>query len=444
MKNILALKNKYYESYIDSKSLLPGLDISWMKKLRDEAINQFQKDGLPDKNVEEWNVYPYRGLTETFYNPFENCNYDLDLDSIERKNDNCVIRVIFYNGKIINIEHDNLPEGIKVNTLNYFLKNNPEFLNGKIKLANEFAEDRLSNITDSRPQSIVALNAAFHKEGAVIHVNKNTKVPGYIELLQLVTPSNNSMSNIRSVIYLEEGAECEILENTRQDKNNNSLFSSNVSDIHIEKGGILSFHRFIEGNTNNLHINNIHVNIEEDAKFKSASIINSIGQVRSEARVNLKGENSSSKIDSLMIGSSESVHETLTKVRHINKNTQSDQIIRTILDDKSKGSFQGKIRVDIGADGTQANMSGKSLLLSDKCRVNSKPELEILADDVKCSHGVTVGNLSKEQLFYLCSRGIPENEARKLLINSFGKVIIDNLSSYFLSRAEKLMLEYNN
>ena len=186
------------------------------------------------------------------------------------------------------------------------------------------------------------------------------------------------------------------------------------------------------------------MNLDKDAKFINASFINSKGQVRAETRVNLKGENSSSKIDSLMIGSSESLHETLTKVRHIEKNTKRDQIIRTILDDKSKGSFQGKIRVDIGADGTQANMSGKSLLLSDNCRVNSKPELEILADDVSCSHGVTVGNLSEEQLFYLCSRGIPENEARRLLINSFGKIIINSLSPSLSIRAEKLMLEYKN
>jgi len=444
MKNISNLKNKYYESYCDSKSLLPGLKINWMEQLRDQAIHQFNQDGLPDKNVEEWNIYSFKGLTETFYNPFEKLNYDLDVDLIEKKKDNCLIRVIFYNGKIIKIEHDILPQGIKVNTLNFFLKNDPEFLKEKIKPANEFLEDRLSRITDSRPQSIVALNAAFHKEGAVICIDKNIKVPGYIELLQLGTSNSSSMKHIRSVLYIDEGAECEVLENIKQDENNNLLFTSNVSDIHISKGAVLSFHRFIEGNSNNLHINNVHVNLDKDAKFINSSFINSKGQVRAETRVNLKGENSSSKIDSLMIGTSESLHETLTKVRHIEKNTKSNQIIRTILDDKSKGSFQGKIRVDIGADGTQANMSGKSLLLSDNCRVNSKPELEILADDVSCSHGVTVGNLSEEQLFYLCSRGIPENEARRLLINAFGKIVINSLSPSLSTRAEKLMLENNN
>ena len=176
MKNILNLKNKYYESYCDSKSLLPGLNINWMEQLRDQAIHQFNQDGLPDKNVEEWNICSFKGLTETFYNPFEKLNYDLDVDLIEKKKDNCLIRVIFYNGKIIKIEHDILPQGIKVNTLNFFLKNDPEFLKEKIKPANEFLEDRLSRITDSRPQSIVALNAAFHKEGAVICIDKNIKV----------------------------------------------------------------------------------------------------------------------------------------------------------------------------------------------------------------------------------------------------------------------------
>ena len=106
--------------------------------------------------------------------------------------------------------------------------------------------------------------------------------------------------------------------------------------------------------------------------------------------------------------------------------------------------IQGKIRVNKEADGTLANMSCKSLLLSNKARVNSKPELEILADDVKCSHGVTVGNLSIEQLFYLRSRGIPEKEARKLLVNSFGNIILDDLNTNFIGRAKNIMLEYFN
>ena len=85
MKNILNLKNKYYESYCDSKSLLPGLKINWMEQLRDQAMHQFNQDGLPDKNVEEWNIFSFKGLTETFYNPFEKTNYDLDIDLIEKK-----------------------------------------------------------------------------------------------------------------------------------------------------------------------------------------------------------------------------------------------------------------------------------------------------------------------------------------------------------------------
>ena len=145
-----------------------------------------------------------------------------------------------------------------------------------------------------------------------------------------------------------------------------------------------------------------------------------------------------------MMGKNKSLHETLTKVKHATKNTKSVQVIRTILDENSRGSFQGKIRVEEGADGTLAEMSGKSLLLSDQARVNAKPELEILADDVKCSHGVTVGTLSKEQLFYLQSRGIPEHEARKLLINSFSNTIISNFSNILIKRAENFILENYN
>jgi Fe-S cluster assembly protein SufD len=188
----------------------------------------------------------------------------------------------------------------------------------------------------------------------------------------------------------------------------------------------------------------VHAQLDKNSKFISNSLINSEGQARNEVRVNLLGQGSSSNINVLMMGAKKSMHETLTKVKHATKNTKSEQIIRTILDERSRGSFQGKIRVDEGADGTLAEMSGKSLLLSNDARINSKPELEILADDVKCSHGVTVGTLSKEQLFYLQSRGIPENEARKLLINSFSNTIINNISNILIKRAKNFILgEFN-
>ena len=166
--------------------------------------------------------------------------------------------------------------------------------------------------------------------------------------------------------------------------------------------------------------------------------------MRSENRINLIGENASTKIDMLLLGSKDSLLEGLTKVKHSKKNTFSDQKARIILNEKSKASFQGKVRVDKGSDGTLANMSSKSLLLSNKARVNSKPELEILADDVRCSHGVTIGNLSLEQMFYLRSRGIPEVEARKLLVSSFGNIIIDDLNKNFIDRAQKIMSDYFN
>jgi Fe-S cluster assembly protein SufD len=438
------MQNRYYEFYNNNKLLFPGLDVGWFKKLREDAINQFKQDGFPDKNVEEWNAHSYKNLTNIYFESLQDNKYKVDPNSIEKRDPNCIVRLIFINGKIINIEYDNLPEGIEVNTLTYFLKNNPNFLDGKIRPANEYSEERLSHVVDSRPQSIVAINTAFHEEGAVIHIKKNIKVPGYIELLHIGEHDKNTMQHMRSVVFLDEGSECEVLENIVNHKTNDLVFTSNVTDIHVLNGSSLSFHRFIKGNSNNIHINNIHSSIYKDARFISTSIINSLGQVRAENRVSLLGENSSSKVDVLMLGSKDALLESLTKVKHAKLNTNSDQKIRIILDENSKGSFQGKIRVDENSDGTQANMSGKSLLLSNKARVNSKPELEILADDVRCSHGVTVGNLSLDQLFYLRSRGIPDIEARKLLVSSFGNIIIDDLNVNLASRAKQIMLEYNN
>ena len=156
----------------------------------------------------------------------------------------------------------------------------------------------------------------------------------------------------------------------------------------------------------------------------------------------MQGQGSNANIDGLILGSKKSKNEILTKVSHLNKNSKSNQNIRIVLDDESRGAFQGKIRVDKGANKTMANMSGKSLLLDKLARVYTKPELEILADDVICSHGLTVGNIDKEQIFYLCSRGISKKEAEKILIEAFSKIIIENLSNLFKEKAEKRIIEY--
>ena len=444
MKNISDIKNRYYKSYNDILPNLPGLGLDWMKRLRDDAIKQFHQDGFPDKSVEEWNVNSFKGLTDTFYMTQQEDSYEVDYSSIEKKDAECLVRVIFHNGKIISIDHDELPKGVQVNSLKFFIKNNSDFLKEKIKPANEYSEARLSNIIDSRPQSIVALNAAFHEDGAIIHIDKNIEVPGYIELMHIGDYSENSMKHIRSVIFLDKGSKCEVIENIQAHKNNNTVFTSDVTDIHLSEGSSLSYNRFIRGNSKNIHVNNVHAQLDKGSEFICNSLINCDGQARNEVRINLLGEHAISNVNVLMMGKNKSLHETLTKVKHATKNTKSVQVIRTILDQNSRGSFQGKIRVEEGADGTLAEMSGKSLLLSDQARVNAKPELEILADDVKCSHGVTVGTLSKEQLFYLQSRGIPEHEARKLLINSFSNTIISNISNILIKRAENFILENYN
>ena len=251
-----SLQHKYYESYNKNRPAFPGLDVSWLKKLREEAIDQFKKDGFPDKSVEEWNNHSYKNLTDNYFNPFLDDKVKINNNSIEKRDSNCSIRVIFFNGKIVNIEYDSLPEGVEVNSLTYFIKNNPNFLKDKISSANEYSEERLSKIVDSRPQSIVAVNTAFHQEGAVIHIKKDIKVPGYIELLYIGEYSKNTMQHMRSVVFLEEGSECEVLENIINDTENNLVFTSNVTDINVSKGASLSFNCFIKGSTNNIHVNN--------------------------------------------------------------------------------------------------------------------------------------------------------------------------------------------
>lgn len=443
MKNIQNIQDKYIEAFNKYKAILPGTNVQWLTEIREEAIDQFKLYGFPDTSVEEWNVYPYKNLTNNFF-PYENKNNNNDFLNIEKKDPSCLIRLIFHNGRMIKIENEKIPKGVKVNSLKFFIEKSPEIIQGRIKPSTKYFEERLSNILDARAQSVVALNAAFHEDGAVIIIEKDVEVPGYIEILHFDTYKKSYMNHMRSLICLEEGAKCNVIEKTLHLKsNNNLLFSSEVVDINLSKNSSLSMMRLIDGNTDNTNINSIHAEIYENAIFNNSSFIFSKGEAREEIRTNMYGRNSVANINGLVLGIDSSKNELLTKVRHIGKSTESSQNIRTILSDKSRGSFQGKIRVESDANKTIANMSGKSLLLSELARVNSKPELEILADDVKCTHGVSVGNLDAEQLFYLCSRGIPLDKAKRLLIRAFSGVIVDNLPLFFKEKAEELVMKYH-
>ena len=444
MKNIQNIQDKYIELFNKNKSVFPGKNIQWLNKIREEAIDQFSLYGFPDTSVEEWNVYPYMNLTNNFFPYKIKKSYNSDFLNIEKKDPNCLVRFIFNNGCMVKLEHEKLPKGIIVNSLKYFIDKSPEIIRGRINSDKKYFEKRLSNVLDARTQSVIALNTAFHEDGAVIIIEKDIEVPGYIEILNLDKHEKSYMSHVRSLICLDEGAKCNVIEKTVYSKSNNNLsFSSEVVDIKLLKNASLSMMRLIDGNLDNTNINSIHAEINENAVFDNSSFIFSKGEAREEIRVNLNGKNSMAKINGLILGLDSSKNELLTKVRHIDKESKSSQNVRIVLSDKARASFQGKIRVETNADKTIANMSGKSLLLNEVARVNLKPELEILADDVKCSHGVTVGNINKEQLFYLCSRGIPLKEAKNLLIGAFSNAIIENLPLIFKEKAKELVQKYN-
>jgi len=443
MSNILDIKDKYIELYNKNKSLLPGTNLEWLNKIREDDISQFKLYGIPNTNIEEWRSYSYKYLTKNYYSSLLKKDDLNGLSNIKERDLNCSLRIIFSNGKMIRVDSDEIPTGIKINSLKYFIKNNPGLIKNDIKSVNNYLDPRLSQTLDIRSQSLVSLNSALYEDGAVIFVDKNIEVPGYIEIIYLDSMENNSMYHMRSLVNLAEGAKCKIIERTINSNNTNKIFfSSKVTNVHLSKSSSLSFVRLIEGNLDNTHINNLYVEVEEDVTLNNSSFVISKGEAREEIRVRMKGKNSNVNIDGLILGNNKSKNELLTKVSHLNKNSQSNQNIRIVLDEESQGAFQGKIRVDQEANNTIASMSGKSLLLDKLSHVYTKPELEILADDVSCSHGLTVGNIDKEQLFYLCSRGISKKEAEKILIEAFSKIILENLSNLFKEKVEKVITEY--
>lgn len=412
------------ESFKAFENQLNGESKSSWHQLRKEALNVFSQKGFPKAKDEE---YRYTHLGRVL-------EKSVDFSSLSPiANDHAHgEKQLFHDVDAIHIFINN--GAINTTSLSEIDHEGMEILSLK-KASEQFKDDVESHFgkySDVDKDSFTALNTAFSYDGMFIKIHKNAIIDKPIILHY--GADDNAGSNFiqsRNLIVIEQGAQANIIESYTSDYSD-VQFSNHVSEIVVGANANLKYHKFQNQNSHTHHIDNSFISQERDSVVRSYAFTLEGKIIRNNLNFALEGENCEAHMFGLYVVHNDGHVDNHTTVDHKVPNCYSNEIYKGIIDDTSKGVFNGKIFVQPDAQKTNAFQSNKNILLTDNASVNTKPQLEIWADDVSCSHGCTTGQLDDEQLFYLRSRGISKSSAIAMLLHAFVNDVIDKLDIDFL------------
>ena len=328
------------------------------------------------------------------------------------------ILLIFENGKLNKgLSHlSSFPKGIIAGNLGEY-SDHPEVNKhlGKIALHNN--------------ESFVALNTAMFQQGAFVFADKNVICEKPIHLMFINDARQTAtVTYPRNLIVASPGSSIKISESYFTIVSENPSFCNPVTEIFVDDNAAIEFCKIESENANDFHIDYTSAFLQKNSTLNINTITFGGMMVRNNLRIELQKQNGSAYLNGLYVTSGDSHVDNHSVVDHASPDCYSNEFYKGVLDGKSQGIFNGKIFVRKDAQKTNAYQSNKNILLSDNASMNAKPQLEIFADDVKCSHGATTGQLDPEAMFYLRSRGIGEIEARALLTTAFAEEILDKIT----------------
>ncbi len=404
----------YLEEYINK--IKNGNFLDERKWLDYSAVIENICDDIPDSKVEEWKNFKTTSIKQVNWKVLlqkPNKNFLLNEGS-----DKIFNSIVFVDGHYCP-ELSSLKKelGIRIQPLAEYIKKNPKFKNNLYNNPADYAEHRLSGYVDRKPSYFISLNSLL-SSGTVIEIEKNKKIS---EVVNIVHKFSNADAEVIvnpyiTIICEEESAVCfqEVFYNM-------DSWVNNFKEVFIKSNAKLRFSSFQKGVLKGIKTSSFNCHIDDNAEL-DLKIINR-ERSKEDIRVFLNKENSLARVSGLILSSKNDESDVFCKVTHKGKMSRSDQNWRLISAENSKTSINGKICINKNAKASNALFYSKSLLLSKKATSFSKPELEILEDDVKCKHGASFGELDSDILFYLQSRGIKKNEAIILLIYAFIKEI---------------------
>lgn len=400
-------------------SILPGFSSSSVTELRKNAIHQFEEHGLPNKRMEAWRNSNIKELKKYLFEFSDRKKTTLikeDLRHLGLYSDDAYT-MVFLNGFFQNqlSSLDELPGEVILHSIAEYIDEGDE--------ADLFALTLESNVSNG----FANLNTAFFTDGSVLKIPDGMSLDKSIHMTYLTSDQYNPIiSYERNILVIGKKSSCTIVE-SYYSLGQNDYGTNSVTELVAQPDSVVKHCRVFAENVNVNHHSVLHIRQYERSKYVCHNI-NGGGQVlRNDVSVKLIGEECECDLKVLDITFGCQSSENHVSINHLVPNCISNQIHRSILFDESVSVFNGSIYVAKDAQKTDAKQSSNSLLLSTNAEINTKPQLEIYADDVKCSHGATVGELNEDMVFYLQSRGISECDAQKMLAYGFCKEIVSDI-----------------
>jgi len=409
--------------------------LPWLKNLRENALHEFAAQGLPKPYDEDWKYTNLKQLEQ-----LEFCRAERPASLLPKQMSTslpaCEVgyQLVFVNGwymeDLSTVDH--LPSGL--------------VLCNFAQALSEYSADleaTLGHIADREGQPFAALNTAFMEDGVFLRVAADTVIHDPIHCLFLSTASADDarprVSYPRLLILLEDNAEVSVVEHylgikslgiespnldePELEKNNN--FTNTLTEIQLHPGASLNHYKLQCESCDSSHIAGIHIEQQRGSRFTSHNLSLGAALARNDIRIKLTGENARCCLNGVYLVGGHQHIDNHTQVDHLVPSCCSEELYKGVIQGRARAVFNGKVVVEPDAQQSDARQINKNLLLSEKAEVDSKPELQIFADDVKCSHGATVGQLDARALFYLQSRGISKIDAQALLVYAFVSEILE-------------------
>jgi Fe-S cluster assembly protein SufD len=417
------LKGKLVSSYLAFDDHLD--DNSPIHDIRKKAIDTFEEKGFPTKKEEDWKYTSLNTIIKEDYSIFPKGDKEITFNKVREYflYDIDSYKVVFIDGVYSSFLSETTHDGLDVCLLSSILSKQ------KYKVIIEAYYNKIAS-----KDSITSLNTAFAKEGAYINIPKNKEVDKPIEIINFSTGNETAlMMQPRNLIIVGENAHVQIIER-HQSLSDNAVFTNSVTEIFAEKRAYLDLYKIQNDKENASLIDNTFIHQEQNSNCNVHTFSLGGKITRNNLSFSQNGEHCDSTLKGVTILKNKQHVDHNTLVKHISPNCESHQDYKGLYADSSTGVFNGRVIVEKEAQKINAFQQNNNILIDDNATVNAKPQLEIFADDVKCSHGCTIGQFDEDALFYLRSRGIGLKEAQALLMYAFANTVLETVKIPELKR----------
>ncbi len=390
----------------------------YVRKLRQDAFARFWELGFPTLKDEDWRFTSLSPITSEKFQLARPA--EVTLAQVESVAAPFANRIVFVNGRFAPglSSTGALPKGVTVASLTD-------------SLTNPLLQRHLAEHEDFRNEAFTALNTAFVEDGAFVHVKRGVVAEQPIYVLYVSTGDSAQLINPRNLIVADEQSQAVVVEDyvslRTAGQESGATLSNVVTELVAADDAVISHYMIEREDEQSFNISTLSIRHGRNANVDSHSILTGGALVRNNVHPVLAGDGADCLINGLFVGNGRQHLDNYMKVEHASPHCNSRQFYNGILDGHSRGVFHGRIIVHKDAQKTDAKQTNRNLLLSDDAQIDTKPQLEIYADDVKCTHGATIGQIDEEALFYMRSRGIPDAESRRLLLFAFAGECLERM-----------------